>query len=123
MCVYANFCSLREGHAARLQSDFLQGGHEQWSNLLRCMRLWLPRDPCSDGESGDGVGLQVGRRAHAMLVGHMQRYVYSAMGALRWKRDVTEYADILRNSHSPTTNAQARRKPGLHQYHSPLVHS
>ncbi|EIE26781.1 Sec10-domain-containing protein [Coccomyxa subellipsoidea C-169] len=61
----------------------------------------------------------VGRRAHALLVGHMQRYVYSAMGALRWKRDVTEYADILRNSHSPTTNAQARRKPGLHQHHSP----
>lgn len=46
-----------------------------------------------------------------MLVAHMQRYVYSAMGALRWKRDVTEYADILRNSHSPTTNAQARPKP------------
>lgn len=51
--------------------------------------------------------MQVGRRAHAMLVSHMQRYVHSAMGALRWKRDVTEYADILRNSHSPTTNAQA----------------
>jgi len=49
---------------------------------------------------------QVGRRAHAMLLAHMQRFMYSAMGALRWKRDVTEYADILRNSHSPTTNAQ-----------------
>lgn len=48
----------------------------------------------------------MGRRAHAMLLAHMQRFMYSAMGALRWKRDVTEYADILRNSHSPTTNAQ-----------------
>ena len=41
-----------------------------------------------------------------MLLTHMQRFTYSAMGALRWKRDVTEYADVLRNSHSPTTNAQ-----------------
>ena len=55
-------------------------------------------------------GAQVGRRAHAMLAGHMQRFCYSAMGALRWKRDVTEYADVLRNSHSPTTNAQARAR-------------
>ncbi|KAK9916806.1 hypothetical protein WJX75_007279 [Coccomyxa subellipsoidea] len=56
---------------------------------------------------------EVGRRAHAMLVAHMQRYVYSAMGALRWKRDVTEYADILRNSHSPTTNAQMEELAAL----------
>ncbi len=41
-----------------------------------------------------------------MLLSHMQRFTYSATGALRWKRDVTEYADVLRNSHSPTTNAQ-----------------
>ncbi len=45
-----------------------------------------------------------------MLLTHMQRFTYSAMGALRWKRDVTEYADVLRNSHSPTTNAQVGRK-------------
>ena len=31
---------------------------------------------------------------------HMQRFTYSATGALRWKRDVTEYAEVLRNSHS-----------------------
>ena len=42
-----------------------------------------------------------------MLLTHMQRFTYSATGALRWKRDVTEYAEVLRNSHSPTTNAQA----------------
>ena len=50
--------------------------------------------------------VQVGRRAHAMLLTHMQRFTYSATGALRWKRDVTEFAEVLRNSHSPTTNAQ-----------------
>ncbi|KAK9835004.1 hypothetical protein WJX81_003494 [Elliptochloris bilobata] len=44
---------------------------------------------------------EVGRRAHAMLLAHMQRYVYSATGALRWKRDITEYADVLRTAHSP----------------------
>lgn len=48
----------------------------------------------------------MGRRAHALLLGHMQRHCYSALGALRWKRDVTEYADVLRASHSPATNAQ-----------------
>ena len=44
-----------------------------------------------------------------MLLTHMQRFIYSATGALRWKRDVTEYADVLRNSHSPTTNAQVSK--------------
>ena len=52
----------------------------------------------------------MGRRTHALLLGHMQRYCYSAMGALRWKRDVTEYADVLRASHSPATNAQVHRR-------------
>lgn len=45
--------------------------------------------------------LQVGRRAHAVLLAHMHRHVYSATGALRWKRDITEYADVLRTAHSP----------------------
>ena len=45
-----------------------------------------------------------------MLLSHMQRFTYSATGSLRWKRDVTEYADVLRNSHSPTTNAQVSAK-------------
>ena len=53
----------------------------------------------------------MGRRAHGLLLGHMQRYCYSATGALRWKRDVTEYADVLRASHSPATNAQACALP------------
>lgn len=65
---------------------------------------------------------QVGRRAHAVLVGHMQRFTYSAMGALRWKRDVTEYADVLRNSHSPTTDAQARQHPMVAQQTLSMSH-
>jgi Exocyst complex component Sec10 len=38
---------------------------------------------------------------HSVLVGHMQRYTYSATGALRWKRDVTEYADWARSLRAP----------------------
>ena len=34
-------------------------------------------------------------------MGHMQRYTYSATGALRWKRDVTEYADWARSLRAP----------------------
>ena len=79
------------------------------SKPLRHERLLVSASRLSRG----AVRVQVGRRAHAMLLVHMQRYVYSAMGALRWKRDVTEYADILRNSHSPTTNAQARNPPNI----------
>ncbi len=50
----------------------------------------------------------MGRRAHALLLAHMQRYSYSATGALRWKRDITEYADVLRTAHSPPIAALAR---------------
>lgn len=44
---------------------------------------------------------QLGRQVHSVLMGHMQRYVYSATGALRWKRDVTEYADWARALRAP----------------------
>ena len=57
--------------------------------------------------------LQVGRRAHAVLLSHMHRHVYSATGALRWKRDITEYADVLRTAHSPPIAALVRA-PALH---------
>ena len=50
----------------------------------------------------------MGRRAHAVLLGHMHRHVYSATGALRWKRDITEYADVLFTAHSPPIAALAR---------------
>lgn len=44
---------------------------------------------------------QLGRQTHSVLMGHMQRYTYSATGALRWKRDVTEYADWARALRAP----------------------
>ncbi len=47
------------------------------------------------------VPAQLGRQVHSVLTGHMQRFVYSATGALRWKRDVTEYADWVRALRAP----------------------
>eukprot|EP00891_Asterochloris_glomerata_P000050 jgi/Astpho2/50/fgenesh1_pg.00001_%23_28_t len=38
----------------------------------------------------------VGRQTHALLLNHMQRYSFSPTGALRWKRDVTEYTDCMK---------------------------
>ncbi len=38
---------------------------------------------------------------HSVLMGHMQRFTYSATGALRWKRDITEYADWARALRAP----------------------
>ena len=60
---------------------------------------------------GLDLGAQVGRRAHRMLLAHMQRHVYSATGALRWKRDITEYADVLRTAHSPAIAVLVRAHP------------
>ncbi|GBF89405.1 exocyst complex component [Raphidocelis subcapitata] len=39
---------------------------------------------------------EVGRRAHSVLVAHMARFTYSPAGALKWKKDVAEYAEALR---------------------------
>ena len=41
------------------------------------------------------LGLQVARRSHQALLLHMTRFVYSPTGALKWKKDVNEYAEIL----------------------------
>lgn len=38
---------------------------------------------------------QVSRRAAALLLSHMCRFTYSPSGALKWKKDVGEYADTL----------------------------
>ncbi|KIY95316.1 Exocyst complex component 5 [Monoraphidium neglectum] len=38
---------------------------------------------------------EVGRRTHAVLLQHMGRYTYSPTGALKWKKDVAEYAEAL----------------------------
>ena len=44
---------------------------------------------------------QMGRQLHGVLLNHMQRYTYSAMGALRWKRDMTAYCEWVRTLHAP----------------------
>jgi hypothetical protein len=43
----------------------------------------------------------MGRQLHGVLLNHMQRYTYSAMGALRWKRDMTAYSEWVRSLHAP----------------------
>ena len=44
---------------------------------------------------------QMGRQLHGVLMNHMQRYSYSATGALRWKRDMTEYCDWVHSLRAP----------------------
>ncbi len=44
---------------------------------------------------------QMGRQLHGVLMNHMQRYTYSATGALRWKRDMTEYCDWVHSLRAP----------------------
>ena len=39
--------------------------------------------------------MQVGEGALKLLKEHMMHFTYSSTGALRWKRDVTEYAEAL----------------------------
>lgn len=46
-------------------------------------------------EADTGV-VQIGTRTFKALESHMTHFSYSPMGALRWKRDVTEYAEALR---------------------------
>lgn len=49
---------------------------------------------------------QVGRRTHAVLMTHMGRYTYSPTGALKWKKDVSEYAEALRSYGVPTVDEE-----------------
>eukprot|EP00775_Hariotina_reticulata_P013513 gene13513-13638_t len=51
-------------------------------------------------ETLDGTNLrqflaEVARRAYHLLLLHMTRYIYSPTGALKWKKDVSEYAEVL----------------------------
>ena len=60
----------------------------------------------------------MGRQLHGVLLNHMQRYTYSATGALRWKRDVTEYVEWVRSLQAPLVDEkfeelQARRPASL----------
>lgn len=45
--------------------------------------------------------MQLGRQVHSVLLQHMQRFTYSATGALRWKRDLAEYAEWARALRAP----------------------
>ena len=38
----------------------------------------------------------------AVLLNHMQRYSYNPTGALRWKRDITEYTDCIHALNAPS---------------------
>lgn len=39
--------------------------------------------------------MQVSRRCYQVLLSHMTRFTYSPTGALKWKKDVSEYAEVL----------------------------
>jgi hypothetical protein len=47
---------------------------------------------------------QVARRTHQVLLAHMTRYTYSPTGALKWKKDVAEYTEVLRGYGVPSAN-------------------
>lgn len=53
---------------------------------------------CHVGSPMDVVpeGVQFGKAVHRVLMAHMQRFTFSATGALRWKRDLSEYAEWAR---------------------------
>lgn len=38
----------------------------------------------------------MGRRCGLLLTVHMSRWQYNPSGALRWKRDLGDYSDVLR---------------------------
>lgn len=46
-------------------------------------------------QSERAVQVQMGEQALRLLKEHMTHFTYSSTGALRWKRDVTEYAEAL----------------------------
>ena len=48
--------------------------------------------------------MQMAQRTNVVLLNHMQRYSYSPTGALRWKRDITEYTDCIRSFAAPSTH-------------------
>ena len=48
--------------------------------------------------------LQLARRMGALLLTHMQRYSYNPTGALRWKRDISEYTDCVHSLNAPSAH-------------------
>jgi hypothetical protein len=47
---------------------------------------------------------QVSRRSYQLLLAHMTRFVYSPTGALKWKKDVNEYAEVLASFGVPSAS-------------------
>ncbi len=50
------------------------------------------------GPNARGVNTEIGRRLLVLLKQHMQGFVYSTRGALRWRRDLMEYAEVLQGA-------------------------
>lgn len=48
------------------------------------------------------LSVQVSRRCYQLLLVHMTRFTYSPTGALKWKKDVSEYAEVLSSYGIPT---------------------
>ncbi|PSC72605.1 exocyst complex component sec10 [Micractinium conductrix] len=48
---------------------------------------------------------ELGRRLCLLLDAHLQRFAFSPLGALRWKRDLTEYASLAARLRAPATTA------------------
>lgn len=48
--------------------------------------------------------MQVARRCYQVLLVHMTRFTYSPTGALKWKKDVSEYAEVLSTYDVPAAN-------------------
>ncbi|WIA33366.1 hypothetical protein OEZ86_006503 [Tetradesmus obliquus] len=47
---------------------------------------------------------EVSRRSYQLLLAHMSRYTYSPTGALKWKKDVNEYAEVLASFGVPSAS-------------------
>lgn len=63
------------------------------SSLLR--RAVSSTSSAMAGANARSVHAEIGRRLVGMLKAHMQTFVFGSRGALRWRRDLTEYADAL----------------------------
>ena len=48
--------------------------------------------------------VQVSRRCYQVLLAHMTRFTYSPTGALKWKKDVSEYAEVLASFKVPAAD-------------------
>jgi exocyst complex component 5 len=56
---------------------------------------------------------EVGSRTLDVLTAHMQRFVYSPLGALQWKKDVAEYAEHLQQLEVPAVSEKMAQLQSL----------